>query len=76
MTIQNSARCSVTPAIVSGPDSCHRMAPNENTDNRASTAPNSNVWPEPYAGLFGWPPMPVVKMSMSCWMRWSGLSIG
>jgi hypothetical protein len=27
-------------------------------------------------GLLVWRPTPVVNTSMSCWMRWSGLSTG
>ena len=76
MTIQNKALRSVTPPSVSGPDSRQRIAPNVNTDSTASTAPKSNKCSEVFAGLFGSLPTPAVKMSMSCWMRWSGLSIG
>ena len=38
--------------------------------------PNTSVWDVPTVGVFVSGPVPVVKMSMSCWMRWSGLSIG
>jgi hypothetical protein len=76
MTTQNRALGRVTVPSVNGPESRHRIAPKENTDTTASTAPNSSRWSEVREGLFGSAPTPAVKMSMSCWMRWSGLSIG
>ena len=57
------------------PESLHRIAVKEITDTTALTAPNSKVLPVPTDGAFGEPPTFAVKMSMSCWMRWSGLSI-
>ena len=42
----------------------------------AKTVPNTSVWAVPTVGVLVSGPVPVVKMSMSCWMRWSGLSIG
>ena len=68
MTIQNSARGTVTSKTVNGPDRCHMITPNEATLKMASTAPNNSVLLEPWDGVFGWP-VPVVTMSMSCWIR-------
>ena len=42
MTTQNRALGRVTVPSVNGPESRQRIAPNENTDTTASTAPNSN----------------------------------
>jgi hypothetical protein len=75
MTIQNIARGSSTPRTFRLPDRFHKIAAKEITDTTAFTAPNSRVFPVPLDGMFGVPPAPVVKMSMSCWMRWSGLSM-
>ena len=57
------------------PESFHRIAVKETTDTTAWTAPNSNVEFVPLDGMLGVAPTPVVKMSTSCWMRWSGLSM-
>src|ERR1700682_1329469 len=74
-TIQNSALGRVKPNSDNGPDRCHRIAANEITDATDSTAPNNNVLEDMLDGWLGSPPVPVVKMSMSSWMRWSGLSM-
>ena len=48
---------------------------NEITETTALTAPNSKCCPCRWTGCSGSPPTLAVKMSMSCWMRWSGLSM-
>ena len=53
----------------------HRIAANEITEAIASTAPNNNVLLVKLFGAFGSELTPVVKMSMSDWIRWSGLSM-
>ena len=42
----------------------------------AKTVPNNRVCAVLTVDVFGSGPVPVVNMSMSCWMRWSALSIG
>ena len=74
-TIQNIARGNWKPKTSSVPDRFHRIAANDTTETTARTAPNSKVFAVPLDGMFGVPPAPAVKMSMSCWMRWSGLSM-
>ncbi len=64
-----------TIGSVSVPDRFHRIAVNEIIEAMALTEPNSSVAVEVLFGVFGSPPTPAVKMSMSYWMRWSGLSI-
>ena len=73
--IQNIALGMVTPNSVKFPDRCHRIAVNEITETTASIAPNSSVLPVVLFGVLGSGPTPAVKMSISDWMRWSGLSI-
>ena len=77
MPIQNIARGSSYPTmgIVSGPERFHRIAVNEITEMTALIAPNSSVLSVPVYGMLGSGPLSAVKMSMSNWMRWSGLSI-
>ena len=58
------ARGISTPSRVSGPDSCQRMIVNDTSDTSALTAPTASV-----ADV-------AVKVVMSSWMRWSGLSTG
>jgi hypothetical protein len=60
---------------VSGPDRFHRIAVKEIIDVIEETAPNSNVADVVLFGVLGSGPTPAVKMSMSVWIRWSGLSI-
>ncbi len=63
------------PATVSGPDRFHRITVNETTVISELIAPNSSMLEEPIIGVLGEEPTPAVKMSTSCWMRWSGLSM-
>ena len=67
--IQNSAFGTVTPKTVSGPASPHRIGVNETTLTMAKTVPNTSVWDVPTIGVLVPSPVPVVKASMSCWMR-------
>ena len=67
--IQNIALGSVTPNSVNGPDRFHRIAVKEIIVTIELTAPNSSVEPVVLFGLLGVGPTPVVKMSMSYWMR-------
>ncbi len=60
---------------VTGPDRFHRIAVNEIIDAIAEIAPNSSVLFRAVVRLLGWELTPAVKMSMSDWMRWSGLSM-
>ena len=73
--IQNSALGMVKPRIVNGPDRFHRIGANDTTDTIELTAPNSSVWDVWIVGVLVCGPVPVVKTSISCWMRWSGLSM-
>ena len=74
--IQNSAFGIVRPKMGSGPDRLHRIGVNSTTDTMAKTVPNNRVWAVLTVDVFVSGPVPVVNMSMSCWMRWSALSIG
>jgi hypothetical protein len=47
------------------PDRLHRIAVNEIIEAMALTEPNNSVDVEVLAGVFGRPPTPAVKMSMS-----------
>ena len=53
-----------TPSTFSGPDSCQRMRVNDTSDTSELTAPTARVVDTE------------VKVAMSSWMRWSGLSTG
>ncbi len=46
----------------------------DDRDNGADRAEQQRA-DDPLDGWLAEPPTPAVKMSMSCWMRWSGLSI-
>ena len=59
----------VTPRIVKSKDNRHRMGMNASTVATDEIAPNSNIEPVPVVGELVVAPTPVVKMSMSCWMR-------
>ena len=59
-----------------GKDRFHKIAANDTTDTTDCTAPNSSVLAVAFDGIFAIPPLHAVKASMSCWMRWSGLSMG
>lgn len=67
--IQNSAFGTVMPTIVSGPARRHRIGVNDTTETIDVTDPNISVWAVPTVGVFVSGPVPVVKISMSCWMR-------
>jgi hypothetical protein len=67
--IQNSAFGTVKPKIVNGPARPHRIGVNDTTETIEVTAPNTSVWDVPTVGVFVSGPVPVVKMSTSCWMR-------
>src|SRR4029077_20565727 len=73
--IQNIALGMVTPNTVKFPDRCDRNAVNEITEAAEEIGPNSSVFPVVLFGVLGRGPTPAVKMSISDWMRWSGLSI-
>lgn len=61
--------------MVRVPDRFHRIAVNESIEAMALMAPNNNVEVVMLLGVLGSGPTPAVKMSMSLWMRWSGLSM-
>ena len=65
----------VSPNSDRSPDRFHRIAVNEITDTMELIAPNSRVLSAVLFGMFGDGPTPAVKMSMSDWIRWSGLSM-
>jgi hypothetical protein len=58
------ARGISTPNTVSGPDSCQRITVNDTSDTIELIAP----MPSERASE--------MKVATSCWMRWSGLSMG
>lgn len=53
-----------------------RMGVKATTDTIALMAPNNSVVVVPTVGVLAPVPVQAVKLSMSNWMRWSGLSIG
>ena len=71
MPITNIARGNSTPTSgkVTGPDRFQRIVVNEIIAAIEATAPNSSVDWEVLFGVLGSAPTPVVKMSMSIWMR-------
>ena len=42
---------------------------NETAETMAKTVPNTSVWAVPTVGVLVSGPVPVVDMSMSCWIR-------
>ena len=67
--IQNSAWLSVKPNTFRGPDRPHRIGVNAATDTIELMPPNSSVVEVPTVGVLVPCPVPVVKESISSWMR-------
>ena len=65
----------VRPNSDTSKDKFHRIGMKAITVDTESMAPNSSTDPVPIVGEFWDEPTPVVKTSISCWMRWSGLSV-
>ena len=66
---QNSAFGRVTPKTVTSNDRFHRIGMKATTVETEEMAPNNSIAPVPTVGEFGEPPVPVVKISTSAWMR-------